>query len=170
VSLFESPTARVQAAGGRSSGPDHRGDVPVGGEALFGPRVSDVPLFDRPPAPDGRSADPAPDGPRPGRRRRPDEPTPGASDASSRGTPPGPPPADTTSPDTPGPAGPPHPDPEPSALLSGTERDLLAQLHADLARERRPRPYRRAGQNGSAGAVNGHHADGSTGDRPPDAG
>jgi hypothetical protein len=79
-------------------------------------------------------------GPPPGRRRRPDD----------NGVPPGP-------------AAP--PDSEPSALLNGTERDLLAQLQADLAdQERRPRPYRRAGQNGRSHSVNGH---GPGDDRPP---
>jgi hypothetical protein len=46
-------------------------------------------------------------------------------------------------------------DAEPSTLLSGTERDLLDQLQAELAAgDRRPRPYRRAGRNGRT--VNGH--------------
>jgi hypothetical protein len=56
-------------------------------------------------------------------------------------------------------------DPPPPALLDGTEGDLLAQLQAELAaRERRPRPYRRADRNGSTVNGNGHAPDG---DRPP---
>jgi D-sedoheptulose 7-phosphate isomerase len=58
---------------------------------------------------------------------------------------------------------------EPS-LLNSTEGDLLAQLQAELAaRERRPRPYRRArtdadpaanGHGVNGHGVNGHGADG----------
>jgi hypothetical protein len=55
----------------------------------------------------------------------------------------------------------------PPALLEGTEGDLLAQLQAELAaRERRPRPYRRAERNGSTHTLNGH-GHGPEGDRPP---
>jgi hypothetical protein len=55
----------------------------------------------------------------------------------------------------------------PPALLHGTEGDLLAQMQAELAaRERRPRPYRRAERHGSAHTVNGHSS-GPDGDRPP---
>jgi hypothetical protein len=51
--------------------------------------------------------------------------------------------------------------------LNGTERDLLAQLQAELAaRERRPRPYRRSGQNGRA--LNGHPRPGGQDGGPPD--
>jgi hypothetical protein len=62
-------------------------------------------------------------------------------------------------------------EPGPSGQLSGTERDLLAQLQAELAGRQRPsRPYRRAARSSGSGAVNGHgHADGPNGDRtPPD--
>jgi hypothetical protein len=61
--------------------------------------------------------------------------------------------------------------PGPSRQLSGTERDLLAQLQAELAGRQRPsRPYRRAARSSGTGAVNGHgYADGPNGDRtPPD--
>jgi hypothetical protein len=85
----------------------------------------------------------APEEPRPGRRRRPDEVEV----------------ADGAGPDA-------H-----AALLHGVERDLLAQFQAELGeRERRPRPYRRAGQNGRSGPngsgrngsqQNGSHQDGS---------
>jgi hypothetical protein len=54
----------------------------------------------------------------------------------------------------------------PSAL-EGTEGDLMAQLQAELAaRERRPRPYRRAEHNGSSHSVNGR-GHGHDGERPP---
>jgi hypothetical protein len=77
---------------------------------------------------------PAPDLPRTGRRRRPD-----ADD-----------------PETPSP---PATDGE-SSLLPSTERDLLAQLQEELAaRERRPRPYRRARTDADP-AVNGHGVNG----------
>jgi hypothetical protein len=53
----------------------------------------------------------------------------------------------------------PEPKPESLALLNGAERDLLAQLKAELAaRERRPRPFPRPGANGHA--VNGHRVNG----------
>jgi hypothetical protein len=135
VSLFESPTARVEHRGagprrpaqggaGEMGAPDHLRAVPPVAEGAPEVSVSGVPVH-RP-------------GPLPGRRRRPED------DA---------------------PAGPAKPDPEPSALLKGTERDLLAQLQAELAdQERRPRPYRRAGQNGRSHSVNGH---GPGDDRPP---
>jgi hypothetical protein len=56
-------------------------------------------------------------------------------------------------------------EPDPSGQLSGTERDLLTQLQAELAaRQRQSRPYRRAGRSSGTGAVNGH-PDGPT---PPD--
>jgi hypothetical protein len=45
-------------------------------------------------------------------------------------------------------------------VLSSTERDLLAQLQAELVdRERRPRPYRRA-RSAAAPGVNGHGVNG----------
>ena len=45
-------------------------------------------------------------------------------------------------------------------MINSTERDLLAQLQAELAdRERRPRPYRRA-RSAAAPAVNGHGVNG----------
>jgi len=57
-----------------------------------------------------------------------------------------------------------------SSPLSSTERDLLAELQEELAaRERRPRPYRRArtdadpavnGHGVNGHGVNGHGADG----------
>ena len=59
----------------------------------------------------------------------------------------------------------PDADPEPvgdaeRSVLNSTERDLLAQLQAELAdRERRPRPYRRARSTAAPG-VNGHGANG----------
>lgn len=59
----------------------------------------------------------------------------------------------------------PDADPEPvgdaePSVLSGTERDLLAQLQSELAdRERRPRPYRRA-RSAAAPGVNGHGVNG----------
>ena len=65
------------------------------------------------------------------------------------------------------------------AVLSSTERDLLAQLQAELAdRERRPRPYRRArsaapavnGHGVNGHGVNGHGADGDHSDGPGPAG
>jgi hypothetical protein len=76
------------------------------------------------------SRDGAPSDPaRPGRRRRPDSDDP-----------------------EPGPA-------EEPSVLGSTERDLLAQLQAELAdRERRPRPYRRA--RSAAPAANGHGVNG----------
>jgi hypothetical protein len=79
-------------------------------------------------------------GPAPGGRRRRPEPDEPASDA-------------------------PPVEPGTSGQLSGTERDLLAQLQAELAARQRPsRPYRRAGRSSGTGAVNGH-ADGPNGDR-----
>ncbi|NMI00815.1 hypothetical protein [Pseudonocardia acidicola] len=64
------------------------------------------------------------------------------------------------------------PGPDAMAALSSTERELLRQLHAELAaRERRPRSARRAGTtNGSNGTANGS-ANGVTPPRrigPPD--
>jgi hypothetical protein len=129
------------------------GERPTADEPLFGPRTPDVPLFGGAQGSNGRS----PEAARPGRRRRPE------------------PPPDAPAPSTPAePAHVPAPsrpadDPEPPALLHGTEGDLLAQMQAELAaRERRPRPYRRAEHNGSAHTVNGHSS-GPDGDRtPPD--
>jgi len=185
VSLFESPTARVspgpgphpapprsdgrrdgapsdpgqhpggalfpRAAGGptpRDRPVRPRADRPAADDPLFGPGKSDVPLFGGAPGPNGHAPDPQ----RPGRRRRPE--------------PDAPPPFTAAEPDhVPAPSRP-GDDPVPPAL-EGTEGDLLAQLQAELAaRERRPRPYRRAEQNGSTHTVNGNgHAPG--GDRPP---
>jgi hypothetical protein len=98
------------------------------------PPASEVPLFDEPARDEHRPDGPSPDSARQGRRRRPD-----ADDPE------------------PGPA--PAVDAEPS-VLGSTERDLLAQLQAELAdRERRPRPYRRA-RSEAAPAVNGHGVNG----------
>ncbi len=97
------------------------------------PGASEAPLFGEPPRDGHRPDAPSTDGGRPGRRRRPD-----ADDPE-----PGPPPAVEAQP----------------SVLNSTERDLLAQLHAELAdRERRPRPYRRA--RSAAPAVNGHGVNG----------
>jgi hypothetical protein len=129
---------------------------------------------ERRPATEPRPERSSPDLPRRPRRPRPDEPTglPPAFLPSART--PVPEPARPT-PDA-APAPPAHPDPEPSALLSGTERDLLAQLQAELAaRDPRPRPYRRAGQNGRGvnghtGGVNGVNGHGGEGSGRPDGG
>jgi hypothetical protein len=129
---------------------------------------------ERRPATEPRPERSSPDLPRRPRRPRPDEPTglPPAFLPSVRT--PVPEPARPT-PDA-APAPPAHPDPEPSALLSGTERDLLAQLQAELAaRDPRPRPYRRAGQNGRGvnghtGGVNGVNGHGGEGSGRPDGG
>jgi hypothetical protein len=183
-SLFESPTAQVAPSpgprpspqvngGGDAAPPDtgehpggplfpsapgdgqtrlgrparSPGDRPTADDPLFGPRTPDVPLFGGAPGPDG----PAPEAQRPGRRRRP-EPPPDAPTPFAAAQP-----AHVPAPSRPG------DDP----LLQGTEGDLLAQLQAELAaRERRPRPYRRAERNGSAHTVNGHSS-GPEGDRPP---
>ena len=125
----------------RSSAAARRPGPAVGGPpAAELPRRSpppDVPLFGDAPSPDGRRPDAAPsDLPREGRRRRPEpeEPEPAAAPAA--------------------------PDAD-SPLLAGTERDLLAQLQAELAsQERRPRPYRRAARTDVTPAVNGHGANG----------
>lgn len=143
VSLFDSPTARV--------GRPPRPGGPVRPPAAEMPRRSpppDVPLFGDAPSPDGRRPDAAPsDLPREGRRRRPE-------------------------PEEPEPAAPPAAPDADSPLLAGTERDLLAQLQAELAsQERRPRPYRRAARTDVTPAVNGHgingHGDGANGGRTP---
>jgi hypothetical protein len=92
----------------------------------------DVSLFGEPSRDGHRPDGPPPDPARPGRRRRPD----------------------TDDPE-PGPA----PVEEPP-VLGSTERDLLAQLQAELTdRERRPRPYRRA-RSTATPAVNGHGVNG----------
>jgi hypothetical protein len=132
VSLFDSPTARV--------GRPPRPGSPVRPPSAEMPRRSpppDVPLFGDAPSPDGRRPDAAPsDLPREGRRRRPE-------------------------PEEPEPAAPPAAPDADSPLLAGTERDLLAQLQAELAsQERRPRPYRRAARTDVTPAVNGHGANG----------
>ena len=140
VSLFDSPTARV----GRPPRPGGPVRPPAGPPAAEMPRrlpplpdvshpPADVPLFGDAPSPDGRRPDAAPsDLPREGRRRRPE-------------------------PEEPEPAAP----DDDSPLLAGTERDLLAQLQAELAsQERRPRPYRRAARTDVTPAVNGHGANG----------
>ncbi len=159
VSLFESPTARVEPDPvpprpvptqivSTHTVPTHTDGPPTGGSRVLPPRFDDpllgparpeVPLFDAPDRPEA-----GPDEPR-RRRRRPEPDVPADSFPAEA--------------------------PDPSALLSGTERDLLAQLHAELtARDRRPRPYRRAAPNGSARPVNGHdRSGGPNGDRtPPD--
>jgi hypothetical protein len=165
VSLFESPTARV----GPVSGPRPGGEQPRTGQPdlprpetpprpvtrPWPDRSRAFPLRDEPPQEvplfgEAPGAERRPDGARPGRRRRPDDDVPPASAPTEAA--PGFPPADS----------------EPSVLLGGSERDLLARLQSELAaRERRPRPYRRAGQNGSAHSVNGH-GHGPDDDRPPD--
>jgi hypothetical protein len=101
------------------------------------PGADDVPLFGEAPIRDVPEG-PAPDLPRTGRRRRPDADEPEA---------PAPPASDV------------------SSLFNNPERDLLAQLQAELAaRERRPRPYRRArtGADPAPGGdgVNGHGVNG----------
>jgi hypothetical protein len=139
-SLFDSPTARV----GRPPRPGGPVRPTAGPPAAEMPRrlpplpdvshpPADVPLFGDAPSPDGRRPDAAPsDLPREGRRRRPE-------------------------PEEPEPAAP----DDDSPLLAGTERDLLAQLQAELAsQERRPRPYRRAARTDVTPAVNGHGANG----------
>jgi hypothetical protein len=142
VSLFDSPTGRVSSPS-RPPGPPRRPTPPPSAGAPRRPLPpglppagsDDVPLFGEPPAPTrGVPESPAPDLPRTGRRRRPD-----ADD-----------------PETPSP---PATDGE-SSLLPSTERDLLAQLQEELAaRERRPRPYRRARTDADP-AVNGHGVNG----------
>ncbi len=143
VSLFvDSPTARVNSPS-RPPGPPLR---PIPPSTAGDPRrpvpldlppagSDDVPLFGEAPAPvRGVPDGPPPELPRTGRRRRPD-------------------------PDEPEATPPPATDVE-SSLFNGTERDLLAQLQAELAaRERRPRPYRRA-RTGAEPAVNGHGTNG----------
>jgi hypothetical protein len=145
-----------------------QGGVPTGDDPLFRPGAPDPPPGGEGPVPDGRPPEwPAHEGLHTGRRQRPDEAGPGAPAPSPRpeAVPDGPPDFGRQAPHVPRPADPPDAGPEPSALLSGTERDLLAQLQAELAaRERRPRPYRRAGRNGTAQTVNGH---GPEGERPP---
>ena len=159
VSLFESPTARVEQHGPAAPGPRQRDGRPAPDD--LGPRRPGPAAFGPPPStPDHLRAVP------PLRESGPESTATGAGmPAHQPGMPPGRRrrPEDEAAP--PVPAGPPKPDPEPSALLNGTERDLLAQLQAELAdRERRPRPYRRAAQNGRSHSVNGH---GSGDDRPP---
>jgi hypothetical protein len=152
VSLFDSPTARVSSPS-RPPGPPRR---PIPPPTAGDPRrpvpldlppagSDDVPLFGEAPASTrGVPEGPAPDLPRTGRRRRPD-----ADDPETT-----PPPATDVE----------------SSLLNSTERDLLAELQEELAaRERRPRPYRRArtdadpavnGHGVNGHGVNGHGADG----------
>ena len=133
VSLFDSPTARV----GRPPRPGGPVRPPAAEMPRRLPPPPDVPLFGDAPSPDGRRPDAAPsDLPREGRRRRPE-------------------------PEEPEPAAPPAAPDADSPLLAGTERDLLAQLQAELAsQERRPRPYRRAARTDVTPAVNGHGANG----------
>jgi hypothetical protein len=141
-SLFDSPTARVSSPS-RPPGPPRR---PIPPSTAGDPRrpvpldlppasSDDVSLFGESPAPTrGVPEGPAPNLPRTGRRRRPD--------ADEPETPP-----------------PPATDVE-SSLFNSTERDLLAQLQEELAaRERRPRPYRRARTDADP-AVNGHGVNG----------
>ncbi len=145
-----------------------QGGVPTGDDPLFRPGAADPPAAGEGPAPDGRPTEwPAHEGLRPGRRYRSDESVPGmpAPPPRPETAAEGPPDPGRPAPHVPRPADPSDAGPESSAQLSGTERDLLAQLQAELAaRERRPRPYRRAARNGTAQALNGH---GSDGDRPP---
>ena len=194
VSLFESPTTRVAPSpgprpsppvnGGGHAAPSDTGRHPAAGglfpsvpgngpnpldrpsrapgprsaadDPIFGLGPPDVSLFGGSPDRESRAPErPAPDVPRSGRRRRPEEPPPGGPFSVADGQAVGHVPAPSR----------PGDDPEPSPLLHGTEGDLLAQLQAELAaRERRPRPYRRAERNGSTHIVNGHGPDG---DRPP---
>jgi hypothetical protein len=155
VSLFESPTARVEQGPQRLSSTGQPHQAP--------PATRTPPTPDRPravPPPDGpcepgtpevslfgdASPSASPEEPRQGRRRRPDDEA--AAPAESR---------------------PAAADPESSDLLSSTEHDLLAKLQAEFgSQERRPRPYRRAGQNGAARSVNGHGP--GDGDRAPSDG
>ena len=143
VSLFDSPTARVNSPSRppepplRPIPPSTAGDPGHPVPMDLPPAGSDgIPLFGEAPAPiRGVPDGPPPDLPRTGRRRRPD-------------------------PDEPEATPPPATDVE-SSLLNGTERDLLAQLQAELAaRERRPRPYRRARTGEPGPAVNGHGTNG----------
>ncbi len=145
-----------------------QGGVPSGDDPLFRPGPADLSPAGEEPAPGGRPTErPAHEGLRPGRRHRSDEAVLGMAAPSPRSeaAADGPPDLGRPVPQVPRPADPPDAGPDPSAQLSGTERDLLAQLQAELAaRERRPRPYRRASRNGTAQTLNGH---GSEGDRPP---
>jgi hypothetical protein len=140
VSLFESPTARVEQGPQRLSSTGEPDPAPPGTRTPDRPRA--VPLPDGPCEPGtpevslfgDASPSAGPEEPRQGRRRRPDDEA--AAPAASR---------------------PAAADPESSGLLSSTEHDLLAKLQAEFGpQERRPRPYRRAGQNGAARSVNGH--------------
>lgn len=151
-SSFDSPDARVGSPS-RPPGPPRHPVPPTTGAPrrpeppnLPPARSDDAPLFGEAPAPArGAPEGPAPDLPRTGRRRRPD--------ADDPETPP-----------------PPTTDVE-SSLFNSTERDLLAELQEELAaRERRPRPYRRARTDADP-AVNGHglngHGTNGHGNDPP---
>jgi hypothetical protein len=166
-SLFDSPTARVEplpprrvAAPPGAGGPASAAPFavrPRSDDPMFGP-MQEVPLFSEVPGPDG----PVPDELAPGsprrRRRRPEPDEPASATPAVAEPPSGPEPSGS------GPSG-----SERSGALSGTERDLLAQLQAELAaRERHPRPYRRAGQNSGARPVNGHGSAPNCDPNPPD--